>query len=121
MLSYQSINKEHIKCPICLEIKNINDSVIGKCNHSWCKTCSNDIQMNKCPICRNIFLEKTLQGHWEKQSTIYKWVSLEERMLKEKKLAEKKLNTKEYKKQRREEMLLGFMSVMSNLPLAMDI
>ena len=49
--------------------------------------------MNKCPICRNIFLEKTLRGYW-KSNLRYTGIIRRDNVKRG-----EKLNTKEYRGQ----------------------
>ncbi len=120
IVSYQSIKneKDKIECPICLEIKDLKQSITSDCKHSWCKDCNKLIENNMCPICRNKQLGFTVFGHWEEiENKEFKWVTLEQRMLKEKKEAERKLRTKEYRRQQRQELAELMASATFNLSL----
>lgn len=108
--SFQSVDKDKLECPICLEIINKNNSIIASCKHGWCKKCGENIQKNTCPICRKKLIGKTVQGHWGIRENQLIWISLEERVLKEKKEMEKKLKTKFYRKERFEKNIKGIMT-----------
>lgn len=53
--SYQSSSTNTIECPICLEKISNNFSLMGKCKHSWCFSCNeqlNNKNIRNCPICK---------------------------------------------------------------------
>lgn len=49
------MNDDDNICPICLDKKSV---VTSECGHSYCLGCL--LQINKCAICRRVFVKKTL-------------------------------------------------------------
>lgn len=77
--SFQSVTSNVIECCICLdEIKNEN-TFMPDCKHSWCLECDKNMEKNnieKCPICRNIFKRILRHGKWKFVNNIYggEWI-----------------------------------------------
>ena len=66
--SYQSLSDLTIKCCICLEEVNNENSYMPECKHSWCKDCNKNLNKNnidKCPICKSKFNSKLTFGKWK--------------------------------------------------------
>ena len=66
--SYQSITESTIKCCICMEEVNNENSYMPTCKHSWCKDCNENLNknnINSCPICKIEFKSILLKGRWK--------------------------------------------------------
>ena len=66
--SYQSLTNLTIKCCICLEEVNNENSYMSECKHSWCKECNENLNkyyINKCPICKSKFNSILKYGRWK--------------------------------------------------------
>lgn len=66
--SYQSLSSLTIMCPVCLEEKENKDSFMANCNHSWCNSCNENLNKNnidKCPMCKKVFIPFIKNGKWE--------------------------------------------------------
>ena len=65
--SYQTEISNIIKCCICLEEVNNEDSFMPECKHSWCKECNDNLNkhyINSCPICKIKFKSILRKGRW---------------------------------------------------------
>ena len=65
--SYQSLTDLTIKCCICLEEVNNENSYMPICKHSWCKDCNENLNknnINSCPICKTKFKSILTKGRW---------------------------------------------------------
>ena len=52
-LDYESLNKDDLDCPICIEM--VNEPVRLQCNHLMCRECFErllELSSRKCPKCR---------------------------------------------------------------------
>ena len=66
--SYQSLTDLTIKCCICLEEVDNNNSYMPICKHSWCKDCNENLNknnINSCPICKTEFESILSKGRWK--------------------------------------------------------
>ena len=76
--SYQSITDTTIKCCICMEEVNNENSYMPTCKHSWCKDCNENLNknnINSCPICKIEFKSILLNGRWKlvKNNVGWEW------------------------------------------------
>lgn len=65
--SYQSLTDLTVKCCICLEEVNNENSYMPTCKHSWCKDCNENLNknnINSCPICKKKFTNILTKGRW---------------------------------------------------------
>lgn len=66
--SYQSLTDLTVKCCICLEEVNNENSYMPTCKHSWCKDCNENLNknnINSCPICKTEFKSILTKGRWK--------------------------------------------------------
>ena len=66
--SYQSLTDLTVKCCICLEEVNNENSYMPTCKHSWCKDCNENLNknnINSCPICKTKFKSILTKGRWK--------------------------------------------------------
>jgi hypothetical protein len=62
---------DEVKCPVCLCV--FNDPHCLECTHTFCKNCVDNLEVDKCPLCRNKFSYGSIIQKSALKKEIDKW------------------------------------------------